>query len=104
MQRCIITWLNGETIPATAGSGGIGIVEVEAFAVEAVGEIEFSAGQIQEALHVYYHLDAFIFKFLIHRFYFVVEIKFVRQAGTSTSGYRSPEPKTIGQLRVLLQL
>ena len=38
--------LHRKTVAAAAGAGGIGVVKVKTFAVQAVGEVEFRAGQV----------------------------------------------------------
>ena len=90
--------LHRETIAAAAGAAGVRVVEVEAFAVQSVGEVEFGACQVEEAFHVHYYFDALVFKLLVHWLYFIIEVEVVGEAGATAPGYRSAQTEVVVQI------
>ena len=71
--------LHGETLPASAGTAGIGVAEIKSFAVESVGEVEGGIDEVQETFKIGYQFHAVIFKCLVHGFGFVVKVQFVTE-------------------------
>jgi hypothetical protein len=76
---------NGETFAASAGAGGVGVHELEAFAVEAVGEVERGAHEVEQALFVHEDFYSFVFKHLVGGAHLVVEQEVIHEAGAASS-------------------
>ncbi len=79
--------LNGETFAAAAGAGGIGISKLEPFAIESIAEVELSASQIEETLHIHDNLKFIIIENLIAGFDLGVKFHVIAQAAAASADY-----------------
>lgn len=57
--------LERETLPASAGSLCIGVIEHKSFAIESSRILQYRAYQIKKTLFIYYDTYGIIFKYLI---------------------------------------
>lgn len=74
-----------ETLSAATGSVGVGIVEHKPLAVEAAGELQFCANEVEEALSVDHDGYAVVFKTLVSFLLLVVEGQLIHQSAASST-------------------
>ena len=67
-----------KTFAAAAGTTGVGVMKIKAFAIQSIAKIKLGSGQVKERLHIQSHFNAFVLKKLVALFYFVVKIKVIR--------------------------
>ena len=76
---------NRKALPARAGTGGIRVVELESFAIQAVGEIQFSSHKVEQAFGININIHAIVLKQVVAGLLFVVEPEVVGKARTSAA-------------------
>ena len=69
-----------EAFATTAGAARVWVLELETFAVEAVGKVEFGTRQIQQALAVDDNFDALVFNDVVGRLLRRIELQVVHQS------------------------
>ena len=67
IKREVQYGLNGKTLATAAGAGGVGVVEMKTFAVEAAGKLKRGVEEIEETFQVGDDPHAIVFKYLIVR-------------------------------------
>lgn len=88
------TLLNREAFAASTGSRCIWINELEAFAVESVGEVECGSQQIEQTFLIDEDLHTLVFKYLIHGVDLFVKAKVIHKSGTSSTFNRDADVGT----------
>ena len=78
-------WLHGEGGAAAAGLLGVGVLEDEALAVEAVGKVELGADQVDVGLLVHHHLDAKLLDDLVRLALLVGDGQVIGEAGAAAA-------------------
>ena len=76
----LFRFLYGETIPTTTSSAGIGIAEIESFAVQTIAKIECGIYQVEKTFQIGHYFHTIVFKNLVGGLGFVVEIELVTKA------------------------
>lgn len=94
-------YLHRKTLPAPARARSIRVVERKPFAVQSTGKLQRGVEQVEKTFQVGDHLYAVVFEYLIVGFGLVVEIHFIRQAGTASGGHTDPHEEIIGDMAFL---
>jgi hypothetical protein len=84
--------------PRTAGARGVRVIERESLAIQSARKLEGGIEKVEKTLQVGYYFYAIVLENLIGWFGFVVEVHFVRQAGTAAGGYTYPHEEVFGDV------